>query len=417
MTNAANSFISYSLSSGQEKVIIADGTKATVAGKGSIKLTDHFFLSSALHVPSVSINLLSVSSITKQLHCSVTFFPDHCVFQDLETKQTIGTGREVGGLYYYQLETTSALKSAAKCLGTKHQEILLWHSRLGHLSFQSLKILFPSLFFSVSLQSFQCEICQLSKHCRTHFSESIKKSLSPFDLVHSDVWGPSPVTSLDGYRYFLSFIDDYTHCTWLYLMKTRDEVPRLIQNFCRMVETQFNSKVKILRSDNAREYFAQSLNTFLEDSGILHESSCPYTPQQNGVAERKNRHILETARALLFQRHLPKYFWADAVLAAAYLINQLPSKGLENRCPLTILHPSVELFSLTPRVFGSLCFIHVLGPKSSKLDPRSIRGVFIGYSTCQKGYKCFDPITRTRYILKDVTFFESESYYFPQSRP
>ncbi|KAG6508184.1 hypothetical protein ZIOFF_033555 [Zingiber officinale] len=94
MTNAANSFISYSLSSGQEKVIIADGTKATVAGKGSIKLTDHFFLSSALHVPSVSINLLSVSSITKQLHCSVTFFPDHCVFQDLETKQTIGTGRK-----------------------------------------------------------------------------------------------------------------------------------------------------------------------------------------------------------------------------------------------------------------------------------------------------------------------------------
>ncbi|KAG6502797.1 hypothetical protein ZIOFF_035085 [Zingiber officinale] len=94
MTNAANSFISYSLSSGQEKVIIADGTKATVAGKGSIKLTDHFFLSSALHVSSVSINLLSVSSITKQLQCSVTFFPDHCVFQDLETKQTIGTGRE-----------------------------------------------------------------------------------------------------------------------------------------------------------------------------------------------------------------------------------------------------------------------------------------------------------------------------------
>ncbi|KAG6520064.1 hypothetical protein ZIOFF_017094 [Zingiber officinale] len=132
MTNVANSFISYSLSSGQEKVIIADGTKATVAGKGSIKLTDHFFLSSALHIPSVSINLLFVSSITKQLHCSVTFFPDHCVFQDLETKQTIGTGREVGGLYYYQLETTSALKSAAKCLGTKHQEILLWHSRLGH---------------------------------------------------------------------------------------------------------------------------------------------------------------------------------------------------------------------------------------------------------------------------------------------
>ncbi|KAG6525257.1 hypothetical protein ZIOFF_015211 [Zingiber officinale] len=102
MTNAANSIISYSLSSGQEKVIIADGTKATVAGKGSIKLTDHFFLSSALH--------------------------------DLETKQTIGTGREVGGLYYYQLETTSALKSAAKCLETKHQEILLWHSRLGHLN-------------------------------------------------------------------------------------------------------------------------------------------------------------------------------------------------------------------------------------------------------------------------------------------
>ncbi|KAG6483737.1 hypothetical protein ZIOFF_060391 [Zingiber officinale] len=183
MTNAANSFISYSLSSGQEKVIIADGTKATVAGKGSIKLTDHFFLSSALHVPSVSINLLSVSSITKQLHCSVTFFPDHCVFQDLETKQTIGTGREVGGIYYYQLETTSALKSAAKCLKTKHQEILLWHSRLGHLCPTTGK---------------RCSVtgAQSSPDIITYKRQRRKQEPTIDRLVESDALAPDPVKQL-----------------------------------------------------------------------------------------------------------------------------------------------------------------------------------------------------------------------------
>lgn len=418
MTGISTSFSSYALGSGQEKITVADGTRATVAGKGDIKLNNRLILKSALHVPALPINLLSVSSLTKRLNCSVTFFSDHCVFQDLETKLMIGTGCEREGLYLldpggsvaYHSQTNEVAYHSQKNEG-RTQEILLWHARLCHLSFKSLKVLFPSFFESISDNVLQCQVCQLAKHCRTTFPTSSNKSVSLFELIHSDVWGPAPVNSIDGHKYFITFIDDFSHCTWIYLMKSRDEVPKMIQVFCKMVETQFGKKVKAIRSDNAKEYFAKNLNFFLENEGIIHESSCPYTPQQNGTAERKNRHLLETTRAILFQHHVPKKFWGEAILTAAYMINRMPSRTLGNRSPISFILPNKPLFSLPPKVFGCLCFVHNCSPGSTKLEPRSVRCIFLGYSPTQKGYKCYDPKTGKKFCLKDVTFMESESYY------
>jgi transposase InsO family protein len=155
-------------------------------------------------------------------------------------------------------------------------------------------------------------------------------------LVHSDVWGPSRVTSKLGFRYFVTFVDDYSMVTWLYLMKDCSE---LFSIFCAEIQTQFNLPVRILRSDNAREYFSSSFRTFMTNSGILHQSSCSHTPQQNGVAERKNRHLLEVTRALLFQMNVPKLFWSDAVLTACYLINRMPSSVLNGKSPHSVLFP------------------------------------------------------------------------------
>jgi len=148
------------------------------------------------------------------------------------------------------------------------------------------------------------------------------------------------------------------------------------------VLNQYNISVKHLRSDNGKEYLSATsgFQPFLESHGIIHQTSCSYTLQQNGVAERKNRHLLDVARCLMFHMHLPKHFWGHAVLTACYLINRLPTSVLQGNTPFSILHPNRSLFSLPLRVFGCVCFVHNLTPGLDKLDPRAEQCVFVGYS-------------------------------------
>ena len=145
-------------------------------------------------------------------------------------------------------------------------------------------------------------------------------------------------------------------------MKTRVELFSIFQKFHVEIRTQFNTSIRILRSDNAKEYFSTSFSSFMFSHGIFHQSSCAYTPQHNGVAERKNRHLVETARTLLLHHKVHQRFWGDAILAACYLINRMPSSVLHDQIPHFILLPTQPLFYLPPRVFGCVCFVHILTP-------------------------------------------------------
>ena len=175
-----------------------------------------------------------------------------------------------------------------------------------------------------------------------------------------------------------------------------------------MVCTQFDTKIKILRTDNGTEYLNHTFDAYLESYGIVHQTSCPYTSAQNGVAERKNRHLLEVARSLMFTMNLPKTYWGDAVLVAAYLINRMPLKTLNFKSPLEILTGRTR-FVVPPKVFGCVCFVHT--KNAGKLEPRALKCVFIGYSPTKKGYKCYHPPSRKFFVSMDVTFRESEPYY------
>ena len=145
-------------------------------------------------------------------------------------------------------------------------------------------------------------------------------------------------------------------------------------------------------------------------NNILHQTSCVDTPSQNGVVERKNRHLLEIARALLFQMHLPKYFWVDAVSTTCFLINRMPSSILNWVTPFQTLFPHKSLFPIEPCVFGCTCFVWDVRPHVSKLDPKSFKCIFLGYSRVQKGYRCYCPIFRCYIVSTDVTFFETTSF-------
>jgi hypothetical protein len=158
-----------------------------------------------------------------------------------------------------------------------------------------------------------------------------------------------------------------------------------------------------------------SLLIHMSQNGILHQSSCVDTQPQNGVAERKNRHLLKFARALLFQMNVPKQFWADAVSTACFLINRMPSSILAGATPHSILFPSYSLFPVEPHIFCCTCFIREVRPGMSKLDPKSLKCVFLGYSRLQKGYLCYSLELGHYLVSSDISFFETTPF-FPMSK-
>ncbi|KAL0326609.1 UNVERIFIED_CONTAM: Retrovirus-related Pol polyprotein from transposon RE2 [Sesamum angustifolium] len=406
LTGNRSSFLTFSTSPKFPPVRIADGSYSPISGSGTVRPTDYLTLTNVLFAPKFPVNLLSVNHLTKTHNCSVTFYPSYCVIQDLQTRRTIGTGHERGGLYF--LDPTPPVDARALSASVSP---LQWHSRLGHPSLPTLQKLLP-----IDSARLECESCELGKHHRASFPPRVeKRSSSPFTLVHSDIWGPCRFESLRGFRYFITFVDDYSRMTWVYLLKDRSQVPTIITSFYNEIYTQFSVNIRILRTDNALEFVQKSVSDFCNSKGILHQTSCPYTSQQNGVAERKHRHLLDVARTIMTHMHVPKSYWGDAVLTACYLINRMPSTVLHGDTPYSCLFPDKPLFGIAPRVFGCVCFVHIHSPNLDKLSPRSVKCIFLGYSRTQKGYRCYDPQSHKSFTSADVTFFESTSFYSPQS--
>ena len=400
-------------------VRIADGSAVHVRSKGDVCLSSQLTLSSVLYVPDFAYNLLSVSRLARDYKCDVIFSSHTCLLQDQNSKKIFGRGYERNGLYYFgdPPDSVSSMSLQASVLPSlvstpfSLASLKLWHARLGHANFQYLCQLFPLMNKTCQKFRFNCIVCELSKHVRSSYIPRMHRAPAAFDIIHSDVWGPSPVTSLLGHRYYVTFIDDYTRCTWVYLMKKKSEVFSLFMSFLQMIKTQFKTTVRTLRSDNGREYVSNDFRSTLSQHGLLQQFSCPYTPEQNGVAERKNRSIMTVVRCLLCGMHVPKHFWDMAVLTATYLLNRTPSRILLGKAPLHLLQPGCTLFPILPRVFGCTCFVQNRSPSRTKLDDKAFRCVFLGYSFMSKGYRCYDPLTRHMHNSFDVTFLEDVPFF------
>lgn len=426
MTGDKSLFSTYTSCQVNQTVRIANGSRSHVAGIGTICISEKLTLYSVLYVPDLDCNLISVSKLNRDHHCETKFFAKYCVFQDLASGKMIGSADYCAGLYLLKVHHSIKKSiSSFQCQSTQSSEsisqsnsdstIMLWHYRLGHPNFMYLKKLFPSLFINKNARLYQCETCQFAKHTRTTYSPRPYKPTTPFSLIHGDIWGPSRIPNVSGARWFLLLVDDHTRLSWLFLMKDKSETTQIFKNFHSMIQNQFKTSIQVLKTDNARDFFNFILGTYLQSNGIVHQSSCVDTPQQNGVVERKNRHILEVARALLFQTHVPKQFWGEAVLTATFLINRMPSRVLNYHSPvqlLTKLFPNTHLITQIPlKMFGCTAFVHVHSHNRNKLDKRALRCILIGYSTNKKGYKCFSPDTKKTYHTMDVTFFENKPFF------
>ena len=148
-----------------------------------------------------------------------------------------------------------------------------------------------------------------------------------FDLVHSDVW-TTPCASRENHKYFVTYIDEKSKYTWITLIPSKDRILEAFMNFQNYVTNHFNSNIKFFRSDNGGEYTSHTFKNHLAKHEIIYQTSCPYTPQQNGMAERKNCHLMEVARSMMFHTNVPKSFLGDVVVSTCYLINIIPTKIL-----------------------------------------------------------------------------------------
>ncbi|GKA86712.1 putative RNA-directed DNA polymerase, partial [Tanacetum coccineum] len=231
-------------------------------------------------------------------------------------RNLIGAGRCRGGLY--RMKIIHGRKAMATTVET-------WHRRLGHASKGKL-VKVDFLKTSINDLGDFCDSCAKAKHTRLPFPSSFIKTSAPFELIHCDIWGGYRVSSYTKANYFLTIVDDFSRAVWLFLLKHKSEASQCLKIFHKMIEVQFEKQIKRVRCDNGGEFTSNDMLEFYNEKGILLETTCPHTPQQNGVVERKHRHLLETTRALRIGANRPKRFWGECILTAAHVIIRLPSK-------------------------------------------------------------------------------------------
>jgi hypothetical protein len=254
-----------------------------------------------------------------------------------------------------------------------------------------------------------CKGCALGKNIKRPFPSSNNRSKEILDLIHSDVCGPMPVRSLGGSLYYVIFIDDYSRKTWLYLLKSKDEVFSKFQEFKAEIENLTNKKIKTLRSDNGGEYTSKEFVAFYKSAGTRRELIVPHNPQQNGVAERKNRSIEETIKSLLNDQGLSMFLWGEAAMTTIYVQNRSPHRILKDMTPeesFSGKKPNVENL----RIFGCPVYSHIPKDKRNKLEPSGKKGIFVGYSDSSKAYRIYILEQHKIKVSRDVTFNEKMAF-------
>ncbi|GBO07412.1 Retrovirus-related Pol polyprotein from transposon TNT 1-94 [Araneus ventricosus] len=295
-----------------------------------------------------------------------------------------------------------------------HNCLYLWHKRLGHRNINSIKLLVKeNLADGIQLDNCQhigdCIHCIKNKLSEFPYPKEAKyRATHPLDLVHSDLCGPMPTQSVSGKCYILTFLDDYSRYSMIYLLSKKDEVLSKLNEYIAMTRNKFGRTLKVLRSDNGGEYIGKEIEDFLKEQGIVHQLTVPYSPQQNGVSERKNRTLIEMTRCLLSEANLPQRFWAEAAMTATYLQNRLPTKP-KRKTPYELWTNHKPNLSHI-RVFGCKAYAYIQKQKRGKLDSKAVEGIFLGYDYRSKGYRIYLGDNKIM-ISRTVKFIENPPPY------
>lgn len=414
ITNSLQGFLTTRKPEESEKILyMGNRHKSNVVLIGTYRLileTGHQLdLQNTFYVPSISRNLVSLSKLDV---CGYSVVFDCQKLNIMINKVIVGFGVLCDGLYKISLnyEFAQSLLTSQSEVGlkrslTNENSSMLWHRRLGHISKERLEKLVKSgVLENLDFTDFHiCVNCIKGKQIK-HKQKGATRSKELLELIHTDIC-KLPIPCFSGERYFITFIDDLSRYGYIYLIHQKSQAVDVLEVFITEVERQLDRKVKIVRSDRGGEYYGRydelgqhpgPFAKLLEKRGICAEYTMPGTPQQNGVAERRNRTLMDMVRSMLSYSTVPISLWSEALKTAMYILNRVPSKAVPTT-PYELWtgrKPSLRHL----HVWGCPAEARIYNPNEKKLDSRTISGYFIGYPSKSKGYRFYCPNHSTRIV-------------------
>ncbi|GJY81788.1 retrovirus-related pol polyprotein from transposon TNT 1-94 [Tanacetum coccineum] len=346
---------------------------AKILGYGDYQI-GNVTISRVYYVEGLGHNLFSVGQFCDS-NLEVAFRQHTCFIRNLEGVDLLTGSR---GNNLYTLSLGDMMASSPICLLSKASKTKswLWHRRLSHLNFGAINHLarhglvrgLPKLKFE---KDHLCSACAMGKSKKKpHKPKSEDTNQEKLYLLHMDLCGPMRVASVNGKKYILVIVDDYSRFTWVKFLRSKDEAPDFIIKFLKMIQLRLKVPVRRIRTDNGTEFVNQTLREYYEKVGISHETSVARSPQQNGVVERRNRTLIEAARTMLIYAKAPLFLWAEAVATACYTQNRSIIRLRHGKTPYELLHDKLPDLSFF-HVFGALCYPTNDSENLGKLQPKA----------------------------------------------
>lgn len=401
-------------------VKLGNDTRLAVLGKGSIKMEVDGrtqVISDVYYIPDLRNNLLSIGQLQEK---GVAILIQHGECKVYHPRKGLIMQTQMSANRMFVILATVVLSDSSNCLQATAQNLAhLWHCRFGHLNSKGLRTLYyknmvrglPLLQASTRV----CSDCMVGKQRRDSIpKKTMWRASQKLGLIHADICGPISPTSNSNKRYLLSFIDDFSRKMWIYLLEEKSEAFTMFKYFKSFVEKEAGSFILCLRTDRGGEFTSHQFNEFCKSNGIKRQLTAAYTPQQNGVAERRNRTIMNLVRSMLSEKSIPKSFWPEAVNWTAHVLNRSPTLAVQDITPEEAwsgVKPNVDHF----RVFGCIAHVHIPDVKRTKLDDKSCKCVLLGVSEESKAYRLYNPISKKIIVSRDVVFEEDASWDWGRS--
>ena len=409
------------------------GHQCYVAGTGTIKIlvqlphkVDIVLLENVLYVPGLQCNLFSTTLMATKHSIDFIGTQTHCHF--VKNNEVIFTGRLIQDMYILDftvlLPPVQGLYTAAYgniLQKEEYQTLRLWHHRLGHLHFDMIKKManngaVTDLHLTTQTPPDLCPACQFGKMKRQSFPENHFRTYaaSPGDLIHGDICGPMSQPSKGGSLYFVLYQDDATGYRFVFCITRKSEALTCFQQVFKTILRDTGRTISTLRTDRGGEFNSHAFSTYLSDNNIRRELTTSYTPEQNAVVERANRTIMEGVRSSLYHSQLSMIFWAEAVVYIVYTLNRTCTRVHGSHTPFELytgIKPSLSHL----RPFGCPVYIYIPAQLRKKLDAKSRRGIFLGYSEENKGYRVWDSAKQQVVTTRDLVFDEKAFLQAPKS--
>ena len=334
----------------------------------------------------------------------------------------VGKGYLAEGLFKLNVLVTNTINNNKNTYAYIVDSFVLGHARLGHINNKSIyRMVNLNLLskFDVNMHN-KCEVCIESNFARQSFKSVQERSNELLSMIHSDLYDFKTIPSRGGKNYFITFIDDCNKYCYVYLLHNKDEALNMFKIYKAEVENQLEKKIKIIRFDRGGEYESAAFSDFCTQHGIVHQTTAPYTPQQNGVAERKNRTLKDMINSMLNNSGLPHNLWGEALLTANFILNRIPFKN-SNKSPYDLWKGRIPSYKII-KVWGCLAKVLIPLSKRTKLGPKTIDYVFIGFANASASYRFLvyksevhDIHVNTILESIDVEFFE-DVFPYKESR-